>query len=247
MFKYKIIVAYDGTDYAGWQMQPAYPTVTKILQDKFKSVFNKEIKITGASRTDAGVHALGQVASFYLDFEINSHDLLRAWNSKLPKDILIRKIELVSNDFHLRRNVKDKIYYYNILGSRPLPFFSRFGFNIKKSIDIEKLQACLDVFLGTHDFRSFCTGYDKENTIRTINSINIQYLKRYNLYQIKVVGPGFLRYMIRRIVGAATDVACNPNKSISQLKVALEQKNPAQKFPTAPACGLVLYKIIYNQ
>jgi tRNA pseudouridine38-40 synthase len=246
MQNYKIIVAYDGTDYHGWQIQPEVTTITQVLQDKFKYAFKKDIKITGASRTDAGVHALGQVAQFMSDMSIAPDRLKWAWNNVLPEAIIIRSLEAVAPEFHPQRHVLYKTYYYHIFEQRPLPLCSRYGWYPKKTINITKLQEALQVFVGTHDFRSFCTGYEQESTVRTIHRITITYIKRLRAYRIEITGPGFLRYMIRRIVGAAVEIAATQTRNTHELITALDQKNPEQTFLTAPAQGLVLYKIKYK-
>lgn len=245
MITYKIIIAYDGTDYFGWQIQPEAVTVTSVLQDRFKYVFEKDIKIIGASRTDAGVHALGQVAKFTVDFDINQQDLLRAWNNALPRDILIRKIELVSSDFHPQANVFEKTYHYYFSLKKPLPFVSRYVYYAGSNLDFNIFKQALNIFVGTHDFRSFTTGYEQSSTIRTINNIEINYLKKFNLYRVEFTGKSFLRYMIRRIIGASLDIATDKKRNIDELIVALRQKNPEQNFTNSPAQGLVLYKIKY--
>ena len=205
---YKLIVAYDGTAYHGWQLQPDLPTITGLLQSRFHSVFKIPIKITGASRTDAGVHALGQVAAFSLDIEIDPGKLLFAWNNALPHDIVIRSLEVAPDDYHPQRKVIQKTYYYHFFDKRPLPFLARYGYDAG-SIDHDKLHEGLQTFIGTHDFRSFCTGHEQESTIRTIDSIEIKHFSRYGVYRVVVKGPGFLRYQIRRIVGACLDVAAH--------------------------------------
>lgn len=244
MHVYKIIIAYDGTAYHGWQVQPQDITIAGMLENRFKDVFKIPIKLIGASRTDAGVHALGQVASFSLDPQIEAESLTWAWNNALPRDILIRSLEEVSSDFHPQRSVAEKTYHYYFFDKRPLPFLSRYGY-YQGTFDRTQLIEGLQVFVGTHDFRSFCTGYEQESTIRTINCIELQYFKRYGVYRISVKGPGFLRYMIRRIVGACLDVASSPYKSINDLQIALDAKNPQQNLFVAPAHGLVLHSIHY--
>ncbi len=241
-----MIVAYDGTDYSGWQIQKHAKSVAGILQKTFKSVFDHDIKIIGASRTDAGVHALGQVVMFSSDVTIDLDNLKRAWSGALPADILIRSIEYASDNFHPQRNVKQKTYYYHFFQERPLPMAARYGYYYRFPIDLEKLQQALNVFIGTHDFRSFCTGDDREDTVRTIDSAVVYKLSRYNVYRIEIKGPGFLRYMIRRIVGACLDVAFKKEVPVSILSHALAEKNPAQTLPNAPAHGLLLYKINYK-
>lgn len=249
MQKYKMIIAYDGTDYFGWQRQlENVPTVCGQIEATLKHVFHKSISIFGASRTDCGVHSLGQVASFSLDFDIKTEKILYALNSNLPEDIFIRKIEPVEQDFNVHKNVELKIYYYHFFTSRPLPFVQRYGLHYRLPIDFDKLEQALNIFVGTHDFRSFCSGYERENTVRSIKNIYLEYLNKYNAYRIVVEGPGFLRYMIRRIVGAALQVASNDTMDIVYLKNALLEKNPEQPLlPNAPSKGLLLYKIKYNQ
>lgn len=241
---HKMLVAYDGTNYHGWQLQPDMPTIAGILEQRFRAVFKQDIKLIGSSRTDAGVHALGQVVAFSLDQSIPVDKLHFAWNNALPKDILIRSLETISDSFHPQRNVKEKTYYYHFFEQRPLPFVARYGFFCGK-IDRKKLETGLRIFIGTHDFRSFCTGYEAENTIRTINSIELIHYKRYGCYRIVIKGPGFLRYMIRRIVGACLDVATT-KKSLDELVCALAAKNPHQHLHVAPAHGLVLYGVRYG-
>ncbi|MBA3954057.1 tRNA pseudouridine(38-40) synthase TruA [Candidatus Dependentiae bacterium] len=243
---YKIIVAYDGTNYCGWQRQPQVSTVVGVLEQRFQAVFKTEIALLGASRTDAGVHALGQVARFRTTLSIGIEQLKNAWNNVLPADIIIRELTQVEDTFNPQHNVAQKTYYYHFFQRRPLPFVYRYGAYYKPTIDLEKLTECLNVFVGTHDFRSFCTGQDKENTIRTIHSITVNSFKKYGFYRITIKGPGFLRYMIRRIVGACLDSACTPELTKEHLITALAEKNPSQKFDTAPARGLILRKIVYK-
>lgn len=246
-YRYKIIVAYDGTDYYGWQVQQGLPSVAQTLQDSFSRVFKKEIVVLGASRTDAGVHALGQAALFSTDFLIDCQRLLFAWNNSLPSSITIRSIEQ-DNFFNPFDNVLQKTYGYHFFLQRPLPLYHRFGLQVDPKIDIKKLEKCLQVFVGTHDFRSFCTGQAEEltsGTIRTIDSTSVDYLPRFKAYRITIKGQKFLRHMVRRISGACLEVASRPDKEIECLYKALALKNPAQILPNAPAKGLMLYTIDY--
>lgn len=241
MKKYKIIVSYDGTNYHGWQIQPNKITIAGTLEKRFKEVFGKDITITGSSRTDTGVHALGQVAQFSTDLNIEKSRLLEIFNNSLPKDILIKKIEIASDKFHVRHNVSRKTYHYYIFKERPSVFLSRYGY-FYPQIDINKFEDNLQVFWGTHDFRSFCTGYEKECTIRTIDSIKLRYIKSKKAYRVEVTGKGFLRHMVRRIVGGALD----PRFNKLDLLEILNSKNNNQKVVTAPAHGLLLYKVDYK-
>jgi tRNA pseudouridine38-40 synthase len=247
MGHYKITVAYDGTDYFGWQVQKEKLSVAQKLQDVFEAVFDKKILILGASRTDAGVHAMGQVASFGVDLDIASNKMMRAWNNVLPPEIVIRSLKEVPEQFNPFINVVSKTYWYHFFLEHPLPFAARYGWHYRYPVNIEKLQQCLDVFVGTHDFRSFCSGDDLPNTVRRIDKVDVKFVPEYNAYRIEIIGPKFLRYMIRRIVGACIEVASRNHLAIEDIKRVLDAKNPEHTLPTAPAKGLMLYKIIYAE
>ncbi len=242
---YRMVLAYDGTSYHGWQRQRSVPTIAGELERSFKEVFNKDITIVGASRTDAGVHALGQVARFFLEDPLPERRMKFAWNNILPPAILIRSLTETSDAFHPQRGVIQKVYQYHIFEKRPLPLYARYGYFSGK-LDREKLGAGLQFFVGTHDYRSFCTGHEAESTIRSICSIDVVPLPRYGALRVTVIGPGFLRYMIRRIVGACIDIASSPSRSITELSSALEERDPCQNLHVAPSCGLVLRSIEYK-
>ena len=246
--KYKCIIAYDGTDYAGWQRQKhCANTVTQVLEDTFYKVFNEKVMIKGASRTDSGVHALGQVAMIETTLNISHTGMLTAWNNRLPDAIVVRDIVAMGSDLHPQRNVIEKTYQYHLFLKQPLPLTTRYGWFYRYNLDINKLKKALLVFVGTHDFRSFCTGHDMKTTIRTIDSIEISYQPQFDAYQIDIKGAGFLRYQIRRMVGGALEVASRPLLSINYLQEVLEKKNPEHSLPNAPARGLVLKEIIYKK
>ena len=246
MQQYKLIIAYDGTNYHGWQFQPNVPTVAGVLQAQFQKTFGRPIAVVGASRTDAGVHALGQVAMCRTDLAITPEKFKSAWNGRLPADIQIRSLEAVSTTFHSQHNVRQKIYWYHIFPQRPLPFVARYGLSYRFPFDLEKFKECLKLFVGTHDFRSFCTGDERECTVRTVDAIHLEYRKEYRAYRVVIQGPGFLRYMIRRMVGAALHIATHKELSKEDLIAIFHAKNPLHRLPTAPAQGLMLRKIMYE-
>ncbi len=242
---YKITIAYDGTHYYGWQIQPQVKTVTQTMQNCFEKAFGKQIKLLGASRTDAGVHAHGQVARFQSDLVIKPEKLLFAWNNILPNDIVIKDLQEIDKDFHPILHAKQKTYIYTIFTKQPSPFIARYGWHYFKKINLEKLERCLQIFVGTHDFASFCTDVPKEkDTVRTIDSITIEKNKDWDAYKIIFKGPGFLTHMIRRIIGACLHVS-SCDMPASYLQQMLDEKNPRQHLPTAPAHGLLLDKIDY--
>ncbi len=244
--RYKLVVAYDGTGYNGWQVQPDAPSIAQTMQDTYARIFNQKVTLVGASRTDAGVHALGQTAVFSTNLMIDNNKMMQAWNDALPPTIVIRSLEQASNDFHPIYGVKQKVYWYHFFLERPLPFIERYGWFYRHAVDKERLQKALSVFVGTHDFRSFCTGTDMgKNTVRIIDSIDVTQ-EQFGAWRITVKGPGFLRHMIRRIVGACLASASRDDLSPDDLKAILEEKDPNQALINAPAKGLCLYNICYK-
>ncbi len=245
---YKLIIAYDGSDYFGWQDQPEKPSVAAALNRAFTTVFKIEMKVLGASRTDAGVHALGQVARIKTDLAITPDRLKWAWNNALPADITIRSLEEIDNSFNPFCNVAQKIYHYHFFTERPLPFIQRYGSFYPYKIDFDLLRQALQFFVGTHDFCAFKSSEDtRTNTVRTIDAISLEYVPRYKAYRITVTGQKFLRHMIRRIVGASLAVASKNGHTLESLQKIMDACDPRHTLPNAPAQGLMLYKIIYDQ
>jgi tRNA pseudouridine38-40 synthase len=247
MHYYKGIVAYDGADYHGWQSQPHGRTIADTLIQVYSDVFMQQVSMLGASRTDTGVHALGQVFRIVTPLDLDAKALMSAWNNRLPRSISIRSLVKVDAIFHPMINVLQKTYWYHVSPERVLPFLSRYVYRYRYEIIQDRLYDALQVFVGTHDFRSFCSEEERDMTIRTINSIDVDYFKRFNVYRISVKGPSFLRYMIRRVVGAGIEVSSRRHFSSSILKEILERKNPEHALPNAPANGLMLARIIYSQ
>lgn len=243
---YYIIVAYDGTDYYGWQEQKREQTVAGTLQEVFYRVFQQSIKVVGASRTDAGVHALGQVCRFYADVRVAPEHMQRVWNASLPRDIHVRELGYADSAFHPQHNIAYKTYYYHISPACPLPFIARYVWWLRYTMDAMTLEQALQEFVGTHDFRSFCAGdYGERSTICTIYDIEVRWLQRYRIYQVRCRGDRFLQHMLRRMIGAACDVAAG-RATRSELQEALAEKDPQQHFMTAPGHGLVLRRIQYQ-
>lgn len=249
MKKFKITIAYDGTDFFGWQIQPTAITITSCLEQTFFNVFNEKISIIGASRTDTGVHALGQVATFYSTLSLQEHMIQKAWNDRLPRSIYIRKLNAVYEKFHPCNNVLQKTYLYHLFLQKPLPFVARYGWNYQfiHHVNMPKFNSALALYQGTHNFGSFCKVEDeKKTTIRTIDTITIKKLSRWNILQITIKGKSFLRYQIRRMIGYALDVARQPKLSLSYLQDILNNPNPQQTLVKAESCGLCLRKVVYN-
>lgn len=243
---YKVIASYDGTDYYGWQVQKKLPTIAQTMQDAFKSVFKKTIILRGASRTDAGVHALGHVAFFSTDLTCDAQAIQFAWGNSLPASIIIKHLEEVGPIIHPHAHIFLKTYWYHFFVQKPLPFAARYGWHVLKKIDMHLLEEALQVFVGTHDFRLFCSSDVIGSTIRSIDSIKLLYVPEYGAWRIEIKAHSFLRYMVRRIVGAAIEVATNHNLSLMLLKDMLNDNEVACQYTCAPAKGLLLKSIEYR-
>lgn len=248
---YKIIIAYDGTDFHGWQIQPEDVTITSALQNSWLKIFKTPITIIGASRTDAGVHALGQVARFAADMpsNVDLENIRHAWNARLGSSITIRSIEKVTKAFHPCANVKQKTYHYTLFLRRPLPMVARFGWHYRfiDQVDMAKLRAGLELYVGTHDFGSFCKPeYDDVSTIRTIDSIDVKEYKQWGALIITIKGPSFVRFQIRRMIGYAIDVARRPDLTVNYLHDLLKNPNSQQTLTKADSSGLCLRKVLYH-
>lgn len=251
MQRIQLVVAYDGTDFAGWQVQARDITVAGTLENTFSRVFGEDISILGASRTDAGVHALGQVAVFKTNMNVDLGRMKHAWNAALPPAIVIRSLTVAPDTFHPFHNVEFKRYYYHFFLRRPLPIVARFGWHFRylDQVDFGRLDRCLRLYEGTHDFGSFCTvetGLPDE-TIRTIHSVKLRLFKKWGVGQIAVTGEAFARFQIRRMVGAAFDVARRPGWSEQTIAHMLAHPDPRQALIKAEGQGLCLRKISYRR
>ncbi|HSW75486.1 MAG TPA: tRNA pseudouridine(38-40) synthase TruA [Candidatus Saccharimonadales bacterium] len=246
MTYYKIVVAYDGTGYHGWQAQPGATTISQVLIDSFSSVFFQKISVLGASRTDAGVHALGQVAIVRSPIDVDVYNLKKAWSKAIPGEIVIKNIQKLDRLIHPHDGVVQKTYAYYFFLERPLPFVQRFGWYYRRKVDLDLLQSALTIFVGTHNFRSFCSGDDLQDTVRTIDSVDVSFVPSWNAYRIEIKGKSFLRYMVRRIVGACLEIASRDGLSLNDLQDILSKQNPCHTLPNAPSKGLVLEQILYE-
>jgi len=242
--KIKITIEYDGTNYSGWQIQPDQISVQQKIEEALKALFNDDVKIHGAGRTDAGVHALGQVAHFELDADIPSERIKYAINTKLPKDIRIVKSEEADIDFHARYNAKGKVYRFQIHNADiPSAIFRNNRYHVRQILDVEKMIEAGAFFLGVHEFSAFCgSGTDVDNKVREIYRIDI--VKRGNVIELEFQGSGFLYHMIRIMVGTLIDVGKGKIKpqAISEIILSGDRCNAGA---TAGGCGLCLVRVLY--
>lgn len=245
MKRIKLTIAYDGTNYCGWQIQPNGITIEEILNKALSKMTGEEILVVGASRTDSGVHAMGNVAVFDTDTTIPAEKIAVALNQRLPDDIVITKSEEVPLDFHPRYCKCSKTYEYHIINTRiPIPTKRLTNYFVSYVLDIDKMRQAASYLVGEHDFVSFCNvRTDVENTVRTITALDI--LTNGNEITIRITGNGFLYNMVRIIVGTLVRVGrgfYEPEK----VKEILEAKDRKAAGVTAPAHGLVLVEIKYE-
>ena len=241
MKRVKLIVAYDGTNYCGWQVQINGITVEEVLNKTLSELCHENIKVIGASRTDSGVHALGNVAVFDTESGIPGEKFSFALNQRLPEDIRIQESCQVADDFHPRYCDTIKTYEYKILNRRfDMPTERLYSTFVYYPLDIDKMKRAAAVLVGEHDFKSFCS--QVENTVRTITDITID--KVGDMIHIRISGNGFLYNMVRIIVGTLMKIGLGiwPEDCMESILAA---KDRTKAGPKAEAKGLTLVEIKY--
>ena len=245
MKRVKLVVAYDGTNYHGWQVQDNGITVEEVLNRTISELVQEDIKVIGASRTDAGVHACGNVAVFDTESRIPGDKFSFALNQRLPDDIRIQESCEVDADFHPRYADTVKTYEYNILNRRfELPSKRLYAAFCYYPMDIERMNQAAAYLVGEHDFKSFCSaGAQVQTTVRTIYAVNVT--KEDDMVHIRITGNGFLYNMVRIIAGTLMQVGTGLMEP-EQVKEILEARDRSKAGPTAVAKGLTLVEIRYE-
>jgi len=246
MKRVKLTIAYDGTNYCGWQVQPNGITVEEVLNKALQKLTGEPILVIGASRTDSGVHALGNVAVFDTETTIPADRIAMALNQRLPEDIVVTKSEEVPLDFHPRHQNSRKTYEYKVLNREfPQPMYRLYSHFTYVPLNIERMQRAADYLVGEHDFKSFCSvNTVAETTVRTIYALTVK--KQEEMITIQVTGSGFLYNMVRIIAGTLMEVG-RGNMEPEQMPSILEALDRTKAGPTAPACGLTLVKYQYEE
>lgn len=242
----KLLIAYDGTAYHGWQTQLNRVTIQETIENAISIVMKQKNDLTGSGRTDSGVHALGQVANFKADTKIPEEKIKIALNANLPSDIRILDSVDVSPDFNSRFDALDKTYMYQIYNdSVANPFYSRYSCFVPQSLDIDEMEEALKLIVGTHDFKGFmASGSQSKTTVRTVYAANL--LKEGKLIKIFINGNGFLYNMVRIIAGTLIDIG-KGLKDISCIEKALTDKDRSVLGQTAKPEGLFLIKVNYDK
>lgn len=248
MHCYKLTVAYDGTHYNGWQIQPNAPSIQQHLQECLASFLGGETAaVIGSGRTDAGVHALNQVAHFKVDRQINPNRLLLALNGLLPRDIRVKRVELAPLQFHAQYSAIGKEYHYHLYLDRIMdPFRRLYCWQVLRKLNFNILHEAASLFVGTHDFTSFANepqaGSVAKNPVRTIYRLDICQVE--GGLRLEFEGNGFLYKMVRNIVGTLVDVASD-RLTLADVMSIFEAKDRRLAAQAAPPQGLFLVKVNY--
>lgn len=241
--RYLMTFSYDGTSYNGYQKQKNKNTIQDNIEINLSKIFNQNIKISASGRTDAGVHAINQKAHFDIDSEINIDKIKHSLNKMINDDIYIKDIVKVSNDFHARFSVKEKEYIYKINIGEYNPLDRNYIYQYNRNLNIDKMREASSYLIGTHNFKSLTkSNTEKNDYIRTIYSID--FILEEDILTIKFIGTGFLRYMVRNIVGLLIEVGINKRnpKDIESILNALDRQKSGI---TAPPQGLYLKNVKY--
>lgn len=249
---FKLTIAYDGTEFAGWQVQPGQPTIQQVIQRALSKVCKESVRVVGSGRTDAGVHALGQVASCTLpNWRASPTDLMRAVNCHLPPTVVVRDVAEVANGFHAIADAVGKRYRYQLqIGGNRDAFEYRYRWHLRRDVDVDAIRDAATRFVGRQDFASFqASGSDpKKTTTRDLRACDVIEQERLGegilRFAIEVEADGFLYNMVRNIVGTLVEVGYGkrPPEWISEVIAACDR---GAAGPTAPSHGLFLIRVDY--
>jgi tRNA pseudouridine38-40 synthase len=239
----RLLIEYDGTDYSGWQVQPGIPTVQQELLNAIWMITGEWVNLIGAGRTDAGVHAEGQVANFRTEARISAEQFPFALNSGLPEDVVVKEAAEVPLEFHAQFDAVGKTYRYLIWNSRIRPALNRYRQAwVKAPLELEKMREAAGFLVGTHDFQSFASECREKDSVRTVSRLELE--RDGELISMEVSADGFLYNMVRAIAGTLIDVG-RVHLPVSAVPEMLAAKDRRQGGPTAPACGLCLVRVDY--
>ena len=241
---YKFTIQYDGTRYYGWQRQPDKNTVQGKIENVLSVMCGKEIEVTGAGRTDAGVHAKGMAANAFLNTDMSETEIRDYLNRYLPDDIAVSEVKKAGEHFHARYNATGKTYCYTCFDGDVKPVFQkRYVYMLDEKPDINKMREAAAFLKGEHDFRNFCVNPRmKKSTVRIVDKIDITHKNGFINFTFH--GTGFLQHMVRILVGTLLEVGAGRFQP-EDMTMILEAKDRRLAGPTAPACGLCLEKVDY--
>jgi tRNA pseudouridine38-40 synthase len=243
---FKITIEYDGSRYHGWQRQKNDRSIQAEIETALNKMTSCKVTLIGSGRTDAGVHAAGQVANFSCDTRLKPDAFFKGLNSLLPDDIIIKDCQAVGPDFHARYNARSKVYHYQILNRAvPSAIGRQYVWFVRKKLDRQRMRAAIACLVGRHDFKAFeGTGSPRQDTIRRIFGVDLIESEE-DLLIFQIEAEGFLRYMVRNIVGTLVDVGLGKTTP-AEFKDILDSRDRSLAGATAPAQGLTLVKVIYE-
>ena len=241
----KLILAYDGTKYHGWQRQKKDTTIQGIIEDMIQKMTGEQVKLISSGRTDAGVHAVNQVCNFITGSNLDPETIKKGLNSLLPDDILIKKAACMPLEFHSRHCAKSKTYNYRILNSKAPDIFRRnYLWHIRVPLKKNKMAKCLPIILGRHDFTSFkSSGSGNTDPVRSVIRAEFHNLED-GLFSFHIEANGFLRHMVRNIVGTLVEVGLG-KMDVNRFKEVFDSKNRCLAGKMAPPQGLFLLNVQY--
>lgn len=243
---YKLVLEYDGSRYDGWQKQKnTEQTIQAKLEAVLERMLSKPVEVHGSGRTDAGVHALAQVANFHGETELSLEEIKRYLNQYLPEDIRVKEAELVKDRFHSRLQAVEKTYLYRIETGEKRPVFQRkYLYELGRSLDIEAMKAAASFLIGEHDFKSFCSNKKmKKSTVRSLSGIEFE--QKGTCLSIRYTGNGFLYHMVRILTGTLIEVGLGERRPGDMEKILKALNREAAGF-TAPPEGLFLESVRYE-
>ena len=247
---YKLTLAYDGTNFSGWQAQPGRRTVQGALEAAWQEITGESVRVTATSRTDAGVHALGQVAGVETQSDLLPERLLGGINAKLPDDVIVKSVEPVTEGFHATHDAVGKRYRYQLHNDRLRPLLDRHRvWHIPQPLDVDVMHRAGQLLVGKHDFASFqSAGSPRDRTIRTITDVEVKRPNAENPpgINIEVAGDGFLYNMVRNIVGTLVDVGTG-RRSAAWISEVLSARDRQAAGQTAPPQGLLLLEVYFDE
>ena len=246
MTTFKVVLEYDGTHYSGWQRQLNQPTIQAAVEDALAAIAQTRLTVVGAGRTDAGVHALGQVASFRTDRGLSQREWLRALNAHLPADISALAVEPVSDDFHARYSAKGKLYEYHVMNrSERAPLLRERAWTVYKPLNVAAMTEAAACLVGSHDFSSFETApTDNENPQCRLQQLDLR--RQGELIILSFYADRFLKQMVRSMVGTLVEVG-QGRRTAADMHRVLSARARAAAGRTAPAHGLYLVRVDYAE
>jgi len=244
MRNFKLTLEYDGTDFHGWQRQLGMRTVQGVLEEAVAGILGKEVQVNGAGRTDAGVHALGQVANFVVDTRITSEQIGRAVGAKLPEDVQVYGVEEVNMDFHARFSARMRRYVY-YLRTEPTAIWRRFAYVVTMPLDVETMKRAAGYLIGEKDFKSF-TPSRTDGVPTRCNMVAIEVEQHDEIISIDIKADHFLHNMVRVVVGTLIEVGRGRFQP-EHVEEILRKKDRAAAGPTIPPNGLFLMEVIYDE